>query len=139
MRDKIWTDRKIADLSKHPSRLSQKFGTYVDRIIVTEMRDDYERTLTLRDAEILRLQAELAQAQEELSQKHNTAMWLSADLATLQDALKTIAADIDEMDAQSLGDKTVSLKEVVRLGKVAYKALKATTPEQTEAKPVNHE
>jgi uncharacterized small protein (DUF1192 family) len=98
--------------------------------------EDYMRFCDQKDAEIERLRAELAAAKEESSQNHTTAMWLSADLATLQGALNEIICVSDEADDTGMGDATVLLKDMMKVGRIAYKALKATTPEQPEAEMV---
>lgn len=90
-------------------------------------------TLDAARQEIKRLRNELAAAKEEASQMHTTAMWLSADLATLQGALDKIVCEVDEWVALSADDDTIEIEEFKKIGEIAYKALNAATPKQPEA------
>jgi hypothetical protein len=85
--------------------------------------------------EIERLRNELATAKEEASQMHTTAMWLSADLATLQGAINQIVSSVSEWKANGMGGVHMQRQRWERLGDIAQKALDAATPKQPEAEP----
>jgi prefoldin subunit 5 len=81
MRENIWTDQKIVDLSEPAGRLVQENGIYVNQLIVTDMRNDYELAITYRGNKIARLREKVGRVTDALANAEAEIERLRAELA----------------------------------------------------------
>ena len=73
----LWDDAKIGGLCEPGTRLVNPEFSYMNRLIVEDMRNDYERALAFRSETIGQLQNELRNTQAQIAKLEAAVSYLS--------------------------------------------------------------